>query len=99
MLNEPDLNKKSDDYINWLEKSITNEYFNYYEYSDFKKIQPVGSGHFGKVSRANWKNTDTIFALKSFNNYKTTLKEVVDEVCNDSFLTKFEIEINLCLYR
>ncbi len=67
-------------YIDWLENSIVNEYFNYYEYSDFKNIQPIGIGAFGKVSRANWKDTNTIFALKSFDNHKLTLKEVVNEV-------------------
>ena len=76
MSNETDINV----YVDWLEKSIANEYFNYYEYSDFNNIQPIGSGNFGKVSRANWKDTDTIFALKSFDNYKLTLKEVVNEV-------------------
>ena len=79
MLNEADI-KESIAYIDWLENSIANEYFNYYEYSDFKNTQPIGSGNFGKVSRANWKDTDTIFALKSFDNYKLTLKEVVNEV-------------------
>ncbi len=67
-------------YINWLEKSIIDKCFNYYEYSDFKNIQSVGKGSFGNVVRANWKNIDYLFALKSFNNDKVTLKEVVNEV-------------------
>ena len=76
MSNKTDL----DIYIEWLEKSIADEYFNYYEYSNFINIQPIGNGAFGKVSRANWKGTDAILALKSFNDYKLTLKEVVNEV-------------------
>ncbi len=60
-------------YIDWLEKSIE------YEYSDFKNIQPIGRGAFGDVMRANLKNINTIFALKSFND-KTTIKEIVKEV-------------------
>ena len=40
----------------------------YYEYSDFKNIQPIGKGSFGSVSCATWKNTSRYFALKSFNN-------------------------------
>ena len=28
--------KESSFYIDWLEKSITDEYFSHYEYSDFK---------------------------------------------------------------
>jgi len=71
--------KESNFYIDWLEKSITDEYFNHYEYSDFKNLQSIGIGSFGSVMRANWKNTRP-FALKSFNNDKMTLKEVVNEV-------------------
>jgi len=74
---------ESSDYnIDWFEKSIANEYLNYYEYSDFQNIQRIGKGAFGKVYRANWKKTDTTFALKSFDdvNNKSTLKEVVNEV-------------------
>ena len=79
MSNENDL-KKSNVYISWLEKSIVNEYLNYYEYSEFINLQPIGSGSFGSVVRANWKNHDKFFALKTFNNDKTTLKEIVNEV-------------------
>ena len=77
MSNETDLEKSN---IQWLEQSITNEYINHYEYSNFKNIQLIGNGAFGKVSRANWKDTDTIFALKSFDNHNLTLKVVVNEV-------------------
>ena len=79
MSNKIDI-KESDFYINWLEKSITDEYISHYEYSDFKNLQSIGSGSFGNVIRANWKNTNHFFALKSFNNDKITLKEVVNEV-------------------
>ncbi len=72
--------KESSFYIDWLEKSITDEYFNHYEYSDFKNLQSIGIGSFGNVMRANWKNTNRLFALKSFKNDKITLKEVVNEV-------------------
>jgi hypothetical protein len=73
----------SNKYIDWLESSIANEYLNYYEYSEFENIQPLGNGSYGSVVRANWKNTDTILALKSFKNQTSTLyKEVVNEVCN-----------------
>ena len=74
----------SNKYVDWLEKSITDGYISYYEYSEFNNIQSLGNGSFGSVVRANWKNTDTILALKSF--YKQTsttsplYKEVVDEV-------------------
>ena len=65
----------------WLENSITNGYLNYYKYSEFKNIQPLGNGSYGSVVRANWKNTDTILAVKSFNNQALTFyKEVINEV-------------------
>src|SRR5215213_6860282 len=66
--------------IDWLNNSIADEHIKYYEYSDFKNIQPIGKGSYGNVVRANWKNSDRFFALKSFNNDKQTLKEVVKEV-------------------
>ena len=74
--------KESNIYIDWLEKSINDEYINYYNYLEFKNLNPLGSGSYGRVFRANWKNTDGIFALKTFNNDKITLKEIVNEVCN-----------------
>ena len=61
------------------EKSIEQEHITYYEHLDFKNLQPIGSGSYGNVVRANWKN-NRIYALKSFNNDKITLKEVVNEV-------------------
>jgi hypothetical protein len=70
----------NEDSINWLEKSISDKYIKYYEYSDFKIIDRIGNGSFGSVFCANWKETDNILALKSFNNQASTLKEVVDEV-------------------
>ena len=71
--------KEASFYIDWLEKSITDEYFNHYEYSELKDLQYIGEGSFGKIMRANWKSNH-FFALKSFKNDKVTLKEVVNEV-------------------
>ncbi|RIA88005.1 hypothetical protein C1645_776025 [Glomus cerebriforme] len=79
MSNETDF-KESNVYIDWLENSITNEYLNYYEYSEFKNIEPIGRGSYGSVVRANWKSTNRFFALKTFNNDKITLKEVFNEI-------------------
>jgi hypothetical protein len=69
-----------DKYIDWLEKAISSKEIKYFEYSDFKNIQLTGSGSFGNVVRANLKNSDDFFALKSFNNDKTTLRQVINEV-------------------
>lgn len=68
-------------YVEWLKKSITDGYLDYLEYSEFVNKKLLGRGAYGSVVRANWKNTDTILALKSFNNQTSTIyKEVVNEV-------------------
>jgi len=66
------------EYINWLENSINKESIHYYEYSEFKDLQPVSMGAMGSVFRCNWKNTFLI--LKSFHNQISTLKEIINEV-------------------
>ena len=63
-----------------LEKLISERHIKYCEPSDFKNIQLIGKGSFGSVSRATWKTTTRYFALKSFNNDKQTLREIVKEV-------------------
>ncbi|GBC00917.1 hypothetical protein RclHR1_00400031 [Rhizophagus clarus] len=65
---------------NNLEKLISDGCIEYYEYSDFKNIKPMGRGSSGNVSCATWKDTTRIFALKSFNNDKQTHKEIVKEL-------------------
>src|SRR5688572_7661477 len=71
--------KDANYYIDWLEKSISDEHIIYYEYSDFQNLQKIGRGSYGDVSRANWKE-NRLYVLKSFNNDKTILKEIVNEV-------------------
>ncbi|EXX68456.1 uncharacterized protein OCT59_028595 [Rhizophagus irregularis] len=77
-----DTKKDLNYYINWLERSIDDENIKLYEYSDFKNIQPIGSGSYGIVYRVNWKSSNRFFALKSFinNNDKQTLREVIKEL-------------------
>ncbi|PKK76930.1 kinase-like protein [Rhizophagus irregularis] len=73
-------NENVDDWINWIEEAISKKHNKYYEFEIFKNIQEIGSGAFGKVFRANWKNFDNYLALKSFYNLnKITLKEIVHE--------------------
>ncbi|PKC01652.1 hypothetical protein RhiirA5_426369 [Rhizophagus irregularis] len=55
--------KDSNHYIDWLEKSITDEHIKYYEYSDFKNIRPIGNSSYGKVNRIR----------------KEIIKEVIEE--------------------
>jgi hypothetical protein len=74
------VNIKDLNYINRLNNPISEDYIKYYEYSDFKNIQQIGTGSFGNVVRVNWKNSGHFFALKSFKDDEQTIKEVVNEV-------------------
>jgi hypothetical protein len=62
----------------WIEEAIAKKHIKYYEYEHFNNIQEIGSGGFAKVYRANWKNSNSYFALKSLD--KTSAKEIVNEV-------------------
>src|ERR1700722_8635141 len=60
--------ENTNEWINWIEEAIAKEYFKYYESKHFSNIQKIGTGRFGKVYRANWKNLKQYLALKSFFN-------------------------------
>ncbi|CAB5381628.1 unnamed protein product [Rhizophagus irregularis] len=67
--------------INWIEEAISKEYFRLYEHKYFSNVQKIGTGGFGKVYRANWKNSDQCLALKSFFNVDDIIaKEIVHEL-------------------
>ncbi|GBB99019.1 hypothetical protein RclHR1_00340010 [Rhizophagus clarus] len=67
--------------INWIEEVIIKEHLTYYEYNQFNNIQEIGTGSFSRVYRANCKNLEKIFALKSFFNFENiTMKEIVHEL-------------------
>src|SRR6266498_4478763 len=73
--------ENTNEWINWIEEAIDKEHLKYYEYKQFSNFQQIGSGGFGKVYRANWKNFEKHFALKSFFNLdNVTVKEIVREV-------------------
>jgi hypothetical protein len=66
--------------IDWIEEAISKKFIKYYDRECFGDIQEIGSGGFGKVYRAIWKNSSQL-ALKSFSKYdEVTLKEIVHEV-------------------
>jgi len=74
----------------FIEKYISSNNIKYFEYNHFSNFQKIGSGSFGKVYRANWKNSKQYLALKSFHNFNNaTVKEIVHEV-----ITKY---ISVCL--
>ncbi|RGB40147.1 kinase-like domain-containing protein [Rhizophagus diaphanus] len=65
----------------WIEDAISKKHIKYYKYEDFRDVQKIGSGNFGKVYRANWKNLEQYFALKSLSNLDNkAIKEVVKEI-------------------
>ncbi|CAB4379568.1 unnamed protein product [Rhizophagus irregularis] len=80
-INEIQNKENTNECINWIEEALTKEYLKYYEFENFKNIQEIGSGAFGKVFRANWKNFEHYLALKSFFNLNNiTVKEIVNEL-------------------
>ncbi|GBC09225.1 hypothetical protein RclHR1_00870016 [Rhizophagus clarus] len=73
--------EKTYEWTNWIEEAINKKHIKYYDYEKFSNIQEIGSGAFGKVFRANWKNFEHYLALKSFFNLnEITLKEIVNEL-------------------
>jgi len=71
----------SNEWINWIEEAISKGHIKYYDYKHFSNFQEIGSGGFGKVRRANWKNSRKYLALKSFHNLNdAAVKEIVNEV-------------------
>ena len=74
------------EWINWIEEGISKKYIKYYDYKHFNNIQEIGIGGFGKVYRANWKNSEQYLALKSFLNFdEIIVKELVREVARNMF--------------
>ncbi|CAB4442931.1 unnamed protein product [Rhizophagus irregularis] len=72
--------KNTNEWINWIEEAVSKEYYRLYEHENFSNIQKIGTGGFGKVYRASWKNSQ-YFALKTFFNLDdVTAKEIVHEL-------------------
>src|SRR6266496_1786162 len=85
----------SNDWNSWIEEAISKKLIKYYEFEQFYNFQEIGSGGFGKVSRANWKNSHKYYALKSFLNFNdATIKEIVHEVI---IMTCISVII-ICMY-
>ncbi|UZO15752.1 uncharacterized protein OCT59_007168 [Rhizophagus irregularis] len=63
------------EWVSWIEEAIVKEYFKFYERKHLSNIQEIGSGSFGKVHRANWKDSEQYIALKS-----VPVKEIVHEL-------------------
>jgi len=81
-----------------IEEALAKEYLKYYKYENFKNIKEIGSGAFGKVFRANWKDSEHTLAVKSFFSRESfTLKEIVREVITIFFVYNFVNEFILIL--
>ncbi|EXX63649.1 uncharacterized protein OCT59_007104 [Rhizophagus irregularis] len=73
--------ENTNEWINWIEEAISKGYYRFYEYKHFNNIQIIGTGGFGKVYRADWKNSGQYLALKSFFNFDSvTAREIVHEL-------------------
>ncbi|RGB40299.1 kinase-like domain-containing protein [Rhizophagus diaphanus] len=66
----------------WIENAISKKLIEYYEYKYFNDIKEIGTGSFGKVYRANWKNPEKYekyLAIKSFLKFnKATDNEIIE---------------------
>ncbi|CAB4495533.1 unnamed protein product [Rhizophagus irregularis] len=75
--------KNKNEWIKWIEEAIDEEHIKYYEYKEFNNFQEIGTGGFGKVYRANWKNLEKCFAVKSFFSLDNiAVKEIIRELKN-----------------
>ena len=68
----------SNNYINWIEKAVTENYIKYYNYAEFTNMKEINHGSVGNIFQASWKGTDTLLVVKS--SYKLSVKEIINEV-------------------
>ncbi|RIA86482.1 hypothetical protein C1645_807770 [Glomus cerebriforme] len=65
----------------WIEEAISKNHIKYYDYKCFTNIKKIKNNSFEKFYRANWKNSEQCFALKSFLNFDdVTVKEILFEL-------------------
>jgi hypothetical protein len=68
----------SNNYIDWIEKAVTENYIKYYNYAEFTNMKEINHGSVGNIFQASWKGTDTLLVVKS--SYKLSVKEIINEV-------------------
>ncbi|GBB84972.1 hypothetical protein RclHR1_11570001 [Rhizophagus clarus] len=73
-------NENTNEHIDWIEEAIEKEYLQYHDYKQFRNIEQIGTGGFGKVYRVNLKNSEQPLALKSFKSDKASVKKIVNEL-------------------
>ena len=65
----------------WIEEAISKKHIKYYKYKGFRNVKSISHGNFGQIYRANWKNSEEYFALKSlFKLDNDALRVIVNEV-------------------
>lgn len=64
--------------IERIEKFIKEECIKYYEFSEFSETKEISS----EMYKANWKQSETCIALRTFNLEHATVKEIIREVSN-----------------
>ncbi|UZO05665.1 uncharacterized protein OCT59_026009 [Rhizophagus irregularis] len=80
MSNNTELINNSNE-CDWIEEAISKKLIKFYEFGQFYNLQEIGSGGFGKVYRADWKDSHKCCALKSFYNLNdATIKAIVREI-------------------
>ncbi|RGB41493.1 kinase-like domain-containing protein [Rhizophagus diaphanus] len=78
--------------IQWFKDGIAEGYINHYDYNEFKNIKAIGYGAFSRVYQATWKSSNTIVALKSFENNNLIMKEIINEI---KLLHRVSFHINI----
>jgi serine/threonine protein kinase len=64
--------------IDLIEEYVSKKHIKYYEYNNFSNLRVIGTGGFGKVYRADWKNSHNTLVLKPLND--ATIVKIVYEV-------------------
>jgi hypothetical protein len=54
-------NTPENDYKKWIEEAISKRHIKYYDYKHFRNLHKIGNGAFGKIYRANWKNSEDLY--------------------------------------
>ncbi|PKC56366.1 hypothetical protein RhiirA1_474102 [Rhizophagus irregularis] len=93
MSNNAVLVSNSNDWNKWIEEEMSKKLIKYYEYNQFYNIQEIGSGSFGKVYRANWKNSHKRYAIKTFYNINDAIGEAI--VCEIQLQREIDFHDNV----
>ncbi|CAB4382068.1 unnamed protein product [Rhizophagus irregularis] len=71
----------ADEFEIWIEGAISNTHIKHFDYKHFRNIEEIGKGGFGKIYRANWKNSEQHLALKLLSNLDAVVaRELVHEL-------------------